>query len=266
MGINDAAEQLVAAKAECVRLERENACLIEIVTRIDEAVSANEDGGQYRWQNSDVLRLLAHLREPYAVTWSRRESEANEPDRAITDEQWELTKVLHERYNENRFSKYDGRPTHDGRIDFQDLARAALTWFAALSSGVAATDTEPSDEELIELAQAAAVVAGDRWATWAFRREGAEPEMALPIQATIQGFRALYSAGRSVALGEAKAQALEEAADEIRDQLGRDEVALCGFDGEWQLARSSRNMLNGATRFGERLRARAAAIREGSKR
>jgi hypothetical protein len=36
----------------------------EIVTRIDEAISANEDGGEYSWKNSEVVALLRHVREP----------------------------------------------------------------------------------------------------------------------------------------------------------------------------------------------------------
>lgn len=117
---------------------------------------------------------------------------------------------------------------------------AAVGYDALMAAGViVSTDSEPSDAEL--------------WRIYY--------DAATGIYEADAGRRAVYNSGRSVALAEAKAEALEEAANEIRAQMGRDEVALCGFDGEWQLATSSRNMLNGATRFAESLRARAAAIR-----
>jgi hypothetical protein len=62
---------------------------------------------------------------------------------------------------------------------------------------------------------------------------------------------------------EAQAEALEEAAASIPEKMRMDELGLFQMDYTHQLPGSSRAMLNGGTRFAERLVERAAAYRVG---
>jgi hypothetical protein len=42
--------------------------LTEIVTQIDQAIYANEDGGEYQWRNAEVLEMLRGFRAAVPLT------------------------------------------------------------------------------------------------------------------------------------------------------------------------------------------------------